>query len=88
MSRSAGADTVSNYLGVRKDDILSEFHSLKGLHIKYTYMQQIYVELKETCEKMESEESTEDEMLPYRDRCVRAFLVFLVCCTIFSNKSN
>ncbi|KAK2359516.1 protein MAIN-LIKE [Trifolium repens] len=88
MSRSEGADMVSNYLGVARDDIVSEFHHFKGLHIRYTYLQQIYVELKETCEKMESEESTDEEMLPYRERRVRAFLLFLVCCTIFSNKSN
>ncbi|KAK2388986.1 hypothetical protein QL285_062619 [Trifolium repens] len=53
MKRSEGADMVSNYLGVPKDDIVTEFNNLKGLHIRYTYLQQIYMELKKTCQKMD-----------------------------------
>jgi hypothetical protein len=88
MSRSEGADMVSNYLGVQRDDIVAEFHNMRALKIRYTYLQQIYMELKETCETMESEECSEEEMEPFRERCLRAFLLFLVGCSIFSNKSN
>ncbi|WJX78666.1 hypothetical protein P8452_61861 [Trifolium repens] len=88
MSRSEGADMVSNYSGVKRDDIVAEFHNMRALKIRYTYLQQIYMELKETCETMESKECSEEEMEPFRERCVRAFLQFLVGCSIFSNKSN
>ncbi|WJX57449.1 hypothetical protein P8452_43012 [Trifolium repens] len=67
MSRSEGADMVSNYLGVQRDDIVAEFHNMRALKIRYTYLQQIYMELKETCETMESEECSEEEMEPFRE---------------------
>jgi hypothetical protein len=28
------------------------------------------------------------EIVVLRDRCIKAFLLFLVCCTIFSDKSQ
>jgi hypothetical protein len=88
MSRSDVADIVSDCLGVEKEDIMAEFAKNKGPHLRFNYLQGIHNELKETCEKMENEEAPLEDMMPYRERCVKAFLLFVVSCTLFTNKST
>jgi hypothetical protein len=69
-------------------DVETEFGKTGGMHLRFTVLQHVYVELLERCQEMEDDpESTLEEMTPIREMCVRAFCLFLVCCTIFSNKS-
>jgi hypothetical protein len=88
MRKSEAVDMVTTYLGMAQEDVETEFGKTSGMHLRFNKLQHVYVELLERCQQMEDdEESTLEEMTPIREMCVRAFCLFLVCCTIFSNKS-
>ncbi|KAK2413514.1 protein MAIN-LIKE [Trifolium repens] len=88
MRKSEVVDMVTTYLGMAQEDVETEFGKTSGMHLRFNKLQHVYVELLERCQQMEDdEESTLEEMTLIREMCVRAFCLFLVCCTIFSNKS-
>jgi hypothetical protein len=65
---------VVRNLGIDGDEVREMFKKTNGCHIKYHVLQATYVRNK--------------EIVVLRDMCIKAFLLFLVCCTIFSNKST
>ncbi|KAK2365788.1 hypothetical protein QL285_079247 [Trifolium repens] len=88
MRKTEAVDMVTTYLGMAQEDVEYEFGKTSGMHLRFNCLQHVYVELLERCQQMEDDEhSTLEEMQPIREMCVRAFCLFLVCCTIFSNKS-
>jgi hypothetical protein len=64
------------------------FSKTSGCHIKYHVLQATYVHNKEATVTMEKARRPMEEIVVLRDRCINAFLLFLVCYTIFSNKSQ
>jgi hypothetical protein len=88
MDKKEAVDMVSAYLGIAKPTVGGEFGKTGGKNLRFNFLQQVYVELLEKCLEMEDDGvSTLEEMTPVREMCVRAFCLFLVCSTIFSNKS-
>jgi hypothetical protein len=87
MRKSEAVDMVTTYLVMAKENVEYEFGKTSGIHLRFNCMQHVYVELLEKCRKMEDDQESVDEMTPIREMCVRAFCLFLVCSTIFSNKS-
>lgn len=88
MRRIEGIDMVVRNLGLDEDDVAAMFKKTNGCHIKYHVLQACYVQNMEAAEVALNAGRPMEEIAVLRDRCIKAFLLFLVCCTIFSNKSQ
>jgi hypothetical protein len=88
MRKDEAMDLLKRHLGVEEEVILLNFKKTKGCHIKYNQLQAVYVQNKDAALKAEKEKKPMEEIVFYRERCIKAFLLYLVCCTIFSNKSQ
>jgi hypothetical protein len=88
MRKDEAMDLLKRHLGVEEEVILLNFKKTKGCHIKYNQLQAIYVQNKDAALAAEKEKKPMEEIVFYRERCIKAFLLYLVCCTIFSNKSQ
>ncbi|XP_045791833.1 protein MAIN-LIKE 1-like [Trifolium pratense] len=84
MSRDEVAGMVNSFLGV----VMGHFAKMNRLHLRHSDVEAIYSENHRLADKAVAEGKSAHEIKLYRDRSIRAFLLFLVCCTIFSNKSN
>ncbi|CAJ2628562.1 unnamed protein product [Trifolium pratense] len=67
---------------------MGHFAKMNGLHLKHSDVEDIYSVNHGLADKAVAEGKSAHEIKLYRDRSIRAFLLFLVCCTIFSNKSS
>jgi hypothetical protein len=73
MRRTEGIDMVVRNLGLDEDEVRAMFKKA------------CYVHNKEAAVAAEQAGRPMEEIVVLRDRCIKAFLLFLVCCTIFSN---
>jgi hypothetical protein len=87
-TRVEGVELVSIYPGMVENSVWKEFSILKGLHIRHIDLQILYEANRDLIVKEVEEKKTMEEIEMYRRRCIRAFLLYLVYCTIFSNKSQ
>ncbi|KAK2401798.1 protein MAIN-LIKE [Trifolium repens] len=88
MRKDEGMDLLKRQLDIEEDIILHNFDKTKGCHIKYNQLQAVYVQNKDAALAAEEEGKPMEEIVVYRERCIKALLLYLVCCTIFSNKSQ
>ncbi|PNX97562.1 IMP dehydrogenase/GMP reductase related [Trifolium pratense] len=88
MSREEGADMVSSYLGVVREEVDLTFVATNEVHLKHSFLQTIYKEKQTFAEKTIAENKPMHVVKLYRERSARAFMLHLVCCTIFNNKSS
>ncbi|GAU36904.1 hypothetical protein TSUD_331770 [Trifolium subterraneum] len=88
ISRPDGAQMLSTYLGIDEGDALDMFAILKGPYLTYSYVKGLVKDYLDTAETAFANNAPMHEVRMYRERCVRAFLLFVVGCTIFSNKSS
>lgn len=87
-TRLEGVELVSRYLGMEECDVWKHFFELKGPHIRYGDLEYLYEDNWNLADQAVEEGKPMEEVTMYRERCIRAFLLHLVCCTIFSNKSQ
>ncbi|KAK2401697.1 hypothetical protein QL285_051272 [Trifolium repens] len=64
------------------------FGDLGGPYLKLKFLGAVYIDNWNYAEKAIVEKRPMHEIRLFRERAIRAFLIFLVGCTIFSNKSN
>ncbi|MCH88833.1 serine/threonine-protein phosphatase 7 long form-like protein, partial [Trifolium medium] len=88
MTRDEGADMVNAFLGVSKKCAMDSFADLNGLYLKHTVLEAIYSDNRKNADRAVAENKPMHEIRLYRERCIRAFLLYLVSSTLFSNKSN
>jgi hypothetical protein len=88
MVKDEANDMLCTFLGCDVDDVDQQFRDTNGPHVTYSYLQQIYMENLEKAEADQEGEMVNHEIRRYRDQCIRAFLLYVVSCTIFSNKST
>ncbi|GAU12213.1 hypothetical protein TSUD_01800 [Trifolium subterraneum] len=88
ISRPDGAQMLSSYLGIDEGDALDMFATLKGPYLTHSYVQGIFMDYLDAAETAFANNAPMHEVRMYRERCVRAFLLFVVGCTIFSNKTS
>ncbi|GAU21138.1 hypothetical protein TSUD_10550 [Trifolium subterraneum] len=88
ISRPDGAQMLSTYLGIDEGDALDMFATLKGPYFTHSYVKGLVKDYLDTVETTFANNAPMHEVRMYRERCVRAFLLFVVGCTIFSNKSS
>ncbi len=88
ISRPDGAQMLSTYLGIDEGDAMDMFAALKGPYLTHSYVQGLFMDYLDTAESAFANNAPMHEVRMYRERCVRAFLLFVVGCTIFSNKSS
>ncbi|GAU10140.1 hypothetical protein TSUD_422380, partial [Trifolium subterraneum] len=79
---------LSTYLGIDEGDALDMFAALKGPYLTHSYVQGLFMDYLDAAETAFANNAPMHEVRMYRERCVRAFLLFVVGCTIFSNKSS
>jgi hypothetical protein len=64
------------------------FGELGGPYLKHKFVAAVFIDNWDYAERAVVENKPMHEIRLYRERAIRAFLLFLVGCTIFSNKSN
>ncbi|CAJ2647685.1 unnamed protein product [Trifolium pratense] len=88
ISRAEGVELVNTYLGVSESKCWEFFIDTHGPHITYGDLAFVYTTRWEEIDKAVSENRPMHEITVLRQQCIRAFLLFLVCTTIFSNRSQ
>ncbi|GAU15564.1 hypothetical protein TSUD_46020 [Trifolium subterraneum] len=88
ISRPDGAQMLSSYLAIDEGDALDMFATLKGPYLTHSYVQGLFMDYLDAAETAFANNAPMHEVMMYRERCVRAFLLFVVGCTIFSNKTS
>ncbi|MCI22749.1 serine/threonine-protein phosphatase 7 long form-like protein [Trifolium medium] len=78
----------SSFVGLKKEDVLALFSETNGPHLKHSFLQFVYVDNWDFADAALAENKPMHEIRLYRERCIRAFLLYLVCCTIFNNKTS
>ncbi|GAU12707.1 hypothetical protein TSUD_121990 [Trifolium subterraneum] len=79
---------LSSFLGIDERDAMTMFATLNGPYLKHTYVANLVTDYLDAAEAARLDNAPMHEVRMYRERCVRAFLLFLVGCTIFSNKTS
>ncbi|GAU28434.1 hypothetical protein TSUD_54860 [Trifolium subterraneum] len=88
MTRPEEAQMVSSFLGIDEEDALEMFATLNGPHMKHSYVAGLFSQYQTAADRDEAENRPVHEIRLYRERCIRAFLLFVSGCTIFSNRSS
>jgi hypothetical protein len=88
MRKDEGMDLLKRHLGIEEDIIQRNFTDTNGCHIKYHELHVMYVQNKDAAVEAQEAGRPMEEIVVLRERCIKSFLLFLVCCTIFSNKSQ
>jgi hypothetical protein len=76
------------YLNFDKVDCKEEFNKMKGAHIGFPKLAQLYFDNLNFALKAEHEKDPEDDIQFYRDCTIRCFLLYLLGATLFTNKST
>jgi hypothetical protein len=74
---------VQRNLGLDEDIVQKCFNVTNRCHIKYHELHVVYVQSKEAAVAAANAERPMEEIIVLKERCIKAFLLFLVCCTIF-----
>ncbi|GAU10640.1 hypothetical protein TSUD_419770 [Trifolium subterraneum] len=82
-----GEDMCREYLNFPRAKCRAEFKKMKGAHIGFPILEKIYAANLRRALKSEAEEEEEEVVQNYRDCTIRAFLLYLIGGTIFTNKS-
>ncbi|GAU50435.1 hypothetical protein TSUD_134900 [Trifolium subterraneum] len=82
-----GEDMCREYLNFPRTKCRAEFKKMKGAHIGFPMLEKIYAANLRRALKAEEEEEEEKVVQNYRDCTIRAFLLYLIGGTIFTNKS-
>jgi hypothetical protein len=82
-----GEDMCREYLNFPRTKCRAEFKKMKGAHIGFPMLEKIYAANLRRALKAEEEEEEEEVVQNYRDCTIRAFLLYLIGGTIFTNKS-
>ncbi|GAU10741.1 hypothetical protein TSUD_425560, partial [Trifolium subterraneum] len=82
-----GEDMCREYLNFPRAKCRAEFKKMKGAHIGFPMLEKIYAANLRRALKAEEEEEEEEVVQNYRDFTIRAFLLYLIGGTIFTNKS-
>jgi hypothetical protein len=88
MTRDEGADMVSSFLGVTPTLVLKLFGELDGPYLKHSFVESIFIDNWGYADKAVVERRPMHEIRLFRERAIQAFLLYLVGCTIFSNKTS
>jgi hypothetical protein len=81
-----GADMCDTYLNFAKEDCLVEFDKMKGAHISFPKLLQLYLDNKNFAEKTLHEKEKEEDIKFYQDCAIRCFLLYLLGSTLFTKK--
>ncbi|GAU17210.1 hypothetical protein TSUD_178400 [Trifolium subterraneum] len=82
-----GEDMCREYLNFPRTKCRAEFKKMKGAHIRFPMLEKIYTANLRKALKAEKDEESEEVVLGYRECTIRAFLLYLIGGTIFTNKS-
>jgi hypothetical protein len=83
-----GADMCHEYLNFDREDCKEEFDKMKGAHIGFPKLQQLFHENLNLALEAGINKDSEDDIQFYRECTIRCFLLYLICATIFTNKST
>jgi hypothetical protein len=83
MRKDEGMDLVQRNLGLDEDIVQKCFNVTNGCHIKYHELHVVYVQNKEAVVAATNAERPMEEIIVLKERCIKTFLLFLVCCIIF-----
>jgi hypothetical protein len=83
-----GADMCEEFLNFSREDCKQEFAKTNGAHIGFPKLQEIYHANLNLALKAENDKEAEHVVVWYREATIRAFLLYLLGATIFTNKSG
>jgi hypothetical protein len=83
-----GQDMCEELLNFSREDAQEEFDKMKGAHVSFAKLLEIYHDNLNLALAAEDNEDEEEETVEFlRDCTVRAFLLYLIGGTLFTNKS-
>ncbi|GAU41518.1 hypothetical protein TSUD_302570 [Trifolium subterraneum] len=83
-----GQDMCEELLNFSREDAQKEFNKMKGAHVSFAKLLEIYHDNLNLALAAEDNEDEEEETVEFiRDCTVRAFLLYLIGGTLFTNKS-
>jgi len=88
LSIHQGTEYLVNYLGLEFEESVAETKRLRSAHITYDTLLSIYTSYLTEAKSYANQPGEEDSMEWYQTRCIIAFLLYLVGCTLFSDKAD
>ena len=88
LSIHQGTKYLVNYLGLEFDESAAKTKRLRSAYITYDTLLSIYTSYLTEAKSYVNQPGEEDSMEWYWTRCIRAFLLYLVGCTLFSDKAD
>lgn len=83
-----GAEYLVQYLGLNRNESLAECAKIKSGRISYSWLLKIFKDYLVRADEYASQPDEESAREWYRTRCIRAFLLYLVGSTLFSDKTD
>jgi len=90
-SYGLGIELSQTKLGLREEEANEKTQTQWGANISIPNLKKLYDRLLNKCNQLEDptdEEGEDEEFCKTREYCIKAFLLSLVCVTIFANKNN
>lgn len=78
---------MNEFLGIDMDDVMAECNKLKEAHITFSCLQQIFHNNQNKALEFENRPGFEVVRDRHMSQCIRTYLLYIVGCTIFVDKS-
>ena len=90
LDRDRGIDLMTRLLGMSDDAARAEVRAESAGHISYPTLERVYEDHLTEARRLENPHTKEEmqERGKRRQWCVRSFLLYLVDCALFTNKTN
>jgi len=90
MSRADGADLILRHLGVTQAEAVKNCNEEYGAYISYKAMREYFEGYLDKSIRLSDPKTPQDpqELARVRTACVKSYLLYLVGCLLFGNKSN
>jgi len=90
MDRDRSIDFMTRLLGMSDADVRAEVRNESAGHSSYPALKRVYEEHLTKARRLEEPQTREERQERTRRRvwCVRSFLLYLVGCALFTNKTN
>ena len=88
LTTNQGTEYLVDYLGLDRAESAAETESMNSARITYDCLLNIYTKYLNKANMYANQPGEEVTLEWYQTRCIRAFLLYLVGCTLFSDKTG
>lgn len=88
ISQEESDTLISNLLGIYSEFVVAKCEGMKGAHVSFGWLKHIFEEYRTKEKKITLVDGKEAGKDDHQTYCICAYLLYLLGCTIFTDKSN